>query len=41
MNSNTAVTDYMNMPILRFFETCNALHAVMERQRQAMKDRQK
>ena len=31
INSGTAVTDYMNMPILRFYETWQAICAVYER----------
>lgn len=31
INSGTSVTDYLNMPILRFYETWQAICAVYER----------
>ena len=41
INSNTAVTDYLGMPILRFFETWEAICAVLERKAQKRKQAEK
>ena len=40
-NSNTAVTDYLKMPVLRFYETWQAICECCERKAQAMKEQRK
>lgn len=39
INSNTSVVEYMNMPVLRFKETWQAIRAVNERKARAMKEK--
>ena len=41
MASNTSVKDYLDMPVLRFYETWQAIRAVCERKAKAMKETQK
>lgn len=41
INSGTPVTDYLNMPVLRFFKTWQAICAVSERRANAMNAAQK
>lgn len=39
INSGTSVTDYMNMPVLRFYETWQAICSVCERRAKAANER--
>lgn len=39
INSETPVTAYMNMPVLRFYETWQAICAVCERRAKAANER--
>ena len=41
INSGTPVTDYMNMPVLRSFETRQAICAVCERRANAINTKSK
>ena len=37
MNSNTPVTAYMDMPVLRFYDTWQAICSVHEKRAEAMR----
>lgn len=39
INSNTSVAEYLDMPVLRFYETWQAIRAVNERRAKAMKEK--